>query len=230
MHMQHIVLYWQRRDFRTRDNPALHHAAQIAQKEGALFLPFFVLEEYMAESDFGYPSKYMIAHAVPAIAQEYKNFVCLRGKGARSARALVLYLQKHYTGAAIQIHVNEDIHPDFFAQVARIRAAGIDIFVHADRLTIDRETKTRTSDGYYSIFTPFKKAVWKDFMTAALFPKFSDAHISYVPQSITKDISHMYDCDTQKILHTLSITRTCAITKKYSIDIDQFFEIPDLGE
>jgi deoxyribodipyrimidine photolyase len=84
--------------------------------------------------------------------------------------------------------------------------------------------------GQYSIFTPFKKAVWKDFMAAPVCKKFSDADISYVPHTVTKDIPHTHACDTQKILHTLGTKRTCAITKKYSIGIDELFEIPDLGE
>ena len=229
MDMQHIVLYWQRRDFRLRDNPALHHASQIAQKESVLFLPFFVLEDYMTESDFGYPSKYMISHTVPSIAKEYKNFVLFKGKGARSVLSLVSYLQKHYIDATVQIHVNEDIHPDFFAQVARIRARGIDIVVHADRLTVDRETKT-LAGAYYSIFTPFKKAVWKDFMAVPICKTFSDTDISYAPHSVIKDIPHTHECDTQKILHTLGTKRTCIITKKYSIDIDDFFVLPDLEQ
>lgn len=227
--MKHIVLYWQRRDFRIHDNPALHHASLSAQKEGALFLPFFVLEDYMSQSDFGYPSKYMISHAVPAIAKEYKNFVCLVGKGARTVLLLISYLQKHYAGATMQIHVNEDIHPDFFTQVQKVKKAGIDIVVHIDRLSISRDTVSGTG-GQYSIFTPFKKAVWKEFMAAPLCKNFSDTGISYVPHSVTKDIPHTHVCDTKKMLHTLGTKRTIALTKKYSLDIDAFFEKPDLSE
>lgn len=155
-----VVIYWSRRDLRLRDNRALANAIAESKTRGIPFLPVFCIEPYMTDGDpayqFGYPSRYFLAHALPEFAKHFKDFLLAHEKPAQFFKKL----SKTFT---LEIYVNEDIHPDFYTQIRKIRDSGIAIKLFRDQLTIDKETKTGAGE-YYSIFTPFKKAVWYSFI------------------------------------------------------------------
>jgi deoxyribodipyrimidine photo-lyase len=178
---QEIAVYWSRRDFRLRDNPALAAAVHHAKEKNIPLLPLFILEEYMCAGDpheqFGYPSRVFLSRALPEFAKQFEHFALVRGRAAET----LMHLGEKVD---ITIFVNEDIHPDFFTQIKKIKDAGITIKLYADMLTVDKETKTG-SGNYYSVFTPFKKAVWQSFIEAPVLRKVSYTDISFVsPQDI----------------------------------------------
>lgn len=179
-----IAVYWSRRDFRLRDNPALTAAIACAKKKNAVLLPLFILEDYMCAGNpkfqFGYPSRVFLSKALPSFSSEFPHFALVRGKGVQT----ILKLSKK---AEICVFVNEDIYPDFYTQIKTIQNAGIDIKLFADMLTVLKETKTGAGN-YYSVFTPFKKAVWKEFVEAKTLPKASFKDISFVSSQKIKDL------------------------------------------
>lgn len=156
-----LIIYWVRRDFRLEDNEALSRAVKDARNNKALFIPIFILEDYMCIGDpkfqFGLPSRYFLSKAIPLYSSKFKKFALLKGKPTK----IFSKLSKKYD---ISIYVNEDVHEDFYKQVKKIKDSNINIEVFADALTISRETKTG-NDKYYSVFTPFKKAVWNEFVS-----------------------------------------------------------------
>lgn len=178
-----IVLYWSRRDFRLHDNPALHAAIEASRKNEASFLPLFILEDYLCEGgaqfQFGYPSRYFLARALPEFAKNFPNFLILKGKAAKSIIALCEELSRDYE---VEMFVNEDVYVDFYTQVTKIRAGGIAITVCEDQMTVSKETRSEAGN-LYSVFTPFKKAVWKDFLSKQELPKVNLKNVISFPLS-----------------------------------------------
>lgn len=171
-----LSIYWARRDLRLEDNPALTAACHYAREQQCELVPLFVLEDYMCAGDprfqFGYPSQIFLSRALPRFAKKFETFALVRGKGART---LIELAQK----AEITVFVNEDIHEDFFTQIKKIQAAGIDIKLYADALTIDKHTVSQTGTKY-SVFTPFKKNVWQSFVSAKVLPEPSFEQVKFL--------------------------------------------------
>jgi deoxyribodipyrimidine photo-lyase len=177
-----VSVFWARRDLRIGDNPALTAACAHAKEKGSEFLPLFVLEDYMCTGDtnyqFGLPSRIFLARALPKFSTRFQRFVILRGQGART----IIDLAKHYE---ISVFVNEDVYEDFYTQVEKIKKAGVSVQVCSDALTVSKETVTGTGN-IYSVFTPFKKAVWEQFVAATPLP---DAPVEEVVYLSPSDIS-----------------------------------------
>lgn len=173
--MQRLVVYWARRDFRLEDNRALLAALDESRTAGIPLCPVFVAEEYMLraspESQFGLPSRVFLSRAVQLFAQRFPFFLLAYGVAPDVLGSLA-----HEHGATI--HVNEDVYPDFYAQVERLRAQGITVKVYADQLTVPKDTLTK-SGTRYSVFTPFKNAIWQRFVTTAPAPVADVADAAY---------------------------------------------------
>lgn len=158
-----MVIYWSRRDFRLEDNPALHAAINISKEKDAEFLPLFILENYILEAksreQFGYPSRYFLSRALPLFAAHFESFLLLKGDAV-----IVLESLLKNTNDELVICVNDDIHPDFYKQISKLKKLGANVLVFEDALSTPKNILTQTG-GVYSIFTPFKKAVWQKFLT-----------------------------------------------------------------
>lgn len=154
-----LIIYWSRRDFRLTDNKALSKAVTKSRTENTPLLPVFILENYMCEGNpkhqFGYPSRYFLSQALPYFAENFPSFLLTKNKPGD----FFINLSNKYD---LEIFVNEDVHIDFYRQIKKIAKNNILINILKDQLTVSRETKTG-SGNYYSVFTPFKKAVWKEF-------------------------------------------------------------------
>ncbi len=171
-----VIVYWARRDLRWEDNPALCAAFQRARASGAVFLPVFFVEPYMradtAGASFGYPSRWFLSHALPPFAKRFQAFLALAERPAR-------WFHARAQEWAIELFVNEDAYPDFYTQLKKIRAAGVDVSLFADQLTVSKET--RTGDGkVYSVFTPFKNAVWDAFCRSVPLPHADGKGVSWM--------------------------------------------------
>ncbi len=160
---QPLILYWSRRDFRVEDNPALSQAVAESRKKNIPFLPLFILEDYMVagrpEAQFGYPSRWFLAHALPEFGKQFNSFAVVRGKAAQ----YFIELNEQY---ALSVFVNDDVYPDFGTQIEKLRRAGVEVVVCSDALTVSPDTRTGQGNTY-SVFTPFKKAVWSSFVSIA---------------------------------------------------------------
>ncbi len=157
---QKLVIYWSRRDFRLRDNRALGNAVKASIETGTALLPVFIIEPYMTEGNpefqFGYPTRRFLSKAIPAFGNQFKNFLLVHSKS-------VQFFTKLSKTHDIEIYVNEDIHPDFYTQIKKIRDRGISIKLFRDQMTVSKDTVTGAGDRY-SVFTPFKKSVWSSFI------------------------------------------------------------------
>lgn len=225
--MQALNIYWSRRDFRLDDNPALYNCLKQSREEKGLFLPLFILEEYMTEGDpkfqYSYTSRVLLSKILPEFTENFSDFFVIKGKTCQ----VLTKLSKHYN---VKVHVNDDIHPDFYKQIEKLRDENIEIIIHEDALSINKETKTITGN-YYSIFTPFKNNVLQSFMDSNINKK-SDPikNIDYITRKEIEKIFLKNEIvkNTEKdILKEFKDTRLIKVGKN-TIDLDELVERPKL--
>ncbi len=155
-----LIIYWSRRDFRLTDNPALLKAITKSKLDNTQLLPIFILEKYMTDdnlqSQFGYPSQYFLSRSLPVFGAKFKNFQILQG----SVLDIFTNLKAQFE---IEIFVNEDVHPDFYRQIKNLQSNNFVVNVSNDQMTVAKNTVSGTGN-FYSVFTPFKKAIWQQFL------------------------------------------------------------------
>jgi len=218
-----LIIYWVRRDLRLEDNSALFYAIEKARETGAIFAPVFILEDYMLEaspeSQFGYPQRFLLARAIPKLTEQFPQFHLIRGKGARS---LIELSQIHN----LEIFVNQDIYPDFDTQISKIREAGIKVNIFADRLSVNPETRSQNGS-LYTVFTPFKKSVWQEFLNLQALPKPELNSINYASTPLSS--SWQYIEPQTNIIESLFNTKREFRILDITYDLDQYFDLPDLS-
>ncbi|MBU3669032.1 MAG: deoxyribodipyrimidine photo-lyase [Candidatus Taylorbacteria bacterium] len=196
-----LVIYWSRRDFRLRDNEALLEAITYSKTKNIPFLPLFILEEYMTQGEeFGYSSQYMIAEAIPSFAKQFTRFAVVHYKGA----GYFDLLSKKYN---LYIFVNDDVYPDFNTQIKKLERNNIQVHVYKDRVTVKKDTETG-SGNLYSVFTPFKNAVWNEFVRSAPLPKADASSCTHISKNEFESLPHSISptdikklCDKEPMVH-----------------------------
>jgi deoxyribodipyrimidine photo-lyase len=205
-----LIIYWARRDLRLANNPALLQASVDSRERKVPLLPLFILEDYMTEAkpeyQFGFPSRWFLAQAVPKFADKFKNFALVKGKAAQ-------YLIKLAERYELTVFVNEDVYKDFYTQVKKIKKAGINIEVCSDALTIDKETRSGTGT-IYSVFTPFKKAVWSSFVKKRVFPVIDLANINYLDKVEVKNLPYQVEIKSEVIWELFSKNRLLLVNEQ----------------
>ncbi len=208
-----LIFYWVRRDFRLTDNPALHYASMVEKKP---IIPIFFIEPYMqqgaVENNFGWPQRFFLTRALKNFAKQFKDFYIINDHPTKFFRKIA---EKH----PLKILVNEDVHPDFYSQVKKLHKTGIDIRVFPDQITVPKNTVT-SNGSEFSVFSPFKKAVWDFFLAQKPLP---NVHIE-----TEKNIF----CENSKLDHTnletvFSKSRKFLVDN-YVIDLDEISEGPKL--
>ncbi len=226
--MQVISIYWCRKDFRLDDNPALFNCLKESREENTLFLPLFILEDYMTKGDpinqYSYTSRVLLSMILPKFAENFSEFCVINGKISQ----VLTKLSKHYK---VKVYVNDDVHPDFYKQIEKIKENGLDIKVYQDSLAVDKETKTITGN-YYSIFTPFKKNILAKFTDTKIILKSNpDSKINYLSKNVIEKIFNKSDFvkNTEKdILKEFKDTRLIKVGKN-TIDLDEIIPRPELN-
>ncbi len=223
-----LIVYWSRRDFRLEDNPALWSALEDSKMQSAPFIPLFIIEEYMVRAEtnfqFGYPSRFFLAQALPSFTEHFDQFLIARGKGAET----LITLSKLYD---ISIYVNEDVYIDFYKQIKKIRALSIEVKVFKDFLTINREIKSGQGN-YYSVFTPFKNAVWQEFLTSEIKPKSNPKKGLRLSNEEFLRIEKLFPTvpvNTEMLWNTFSKNRLIQVGQ-HTIDLDDYTKLPNLAD
>ena len=218
-----LIIYWARRDLRLEDNSALFSAINRSRETGSMFAPIFILEDYMIEakpdSQFGYPQRYLLSKAIPKFTKLFPYFHLIKGKAARS----IIDLSQIYN---IEIFVNQDIYPDFDIQIKKIKEAGIKVSIFADRLSVGPDTRSQNGS-LYTVFTPFKKSVWQEFLNITTLPRPDLENINYVKTPLLE--SWVYVNANTKTIESLFNTKRELKILDTIYDLDQYFDIPDLS-
>ncbi len=218
-----LIIYWARRDLRLEDNSALFYAIAKARETGAIFAPLFILEDYMLEanpkSQFGYPQRYLLSQAIPKFASQFPHFNLIRGKGSRS----IIELAQKYN---LEIFVNQDIYPDFDTQVNKIKEAGIVVNIFKDRLSVNPDTRSQNGS-LYTVFTPFKKSVWREFLELQPVSKPDLEGLNYATSTLLESWNYV-ESKSNSILSLFNSKREFQIGDRI-YDLDDYFPLPDLS-
>jgi deoxyribodipyrimidine photo-lyase len=166
--MQKLNIYWSIRDFRLDDNPALFACIQDCNINDIGFLPVFVLDRELPNSKYniGYPQKLFLSRCLSHFAYNFSNLPIIKG----SPLEIFELLSKKFE---ITVYVNEDVDPYSREQLSQIISKNIKVRLFQDQINVDKNTISGTGN-LYSVFTPFKKNVWKQFLTTKTTPKPSD--------------------------------------------------------
>jgi deoxyribodipyrimidine photolyase len=89
-------------------------------------------------------------------------------------------------------------------------------------LSISKETKTKEGN-IYSVFTPFKNAVWKEFCTKKVLPKVDMTGVSFFTQDLNHIVKIIPSAE-DSIKSVLSIKKTFAIEKKI-FDVESLLNV-----
>ena len=177
-----VNIYWSRRDFRLHDNPALFACAKSCEEYGAYFLPVFILVDYMTRAitdfHFGYPSRYFLAKCLPEFAKNFKRFEIVKGKGVQTILNINENIKNENRNCEIKVFVNEDVYVDFYQQIKKLKLQVINLELFKDQLTVGKDIMSGAGN-QYSVFTPFKRNVWEEFLMAEVFPVVNLKHIKY---------------------------------------------------
>lgn len=214
-----VNIYWSKRDFRLHDNPALFACIKNCEEYGAYFLPIFILEDYMTEAkpdfQFGYPSRFFLSKCLPEFAKNFKRFEIVKGKGAQTILNINKSIKNENRNCEIKVFVNEDVYVDFYQQIKKLKQQGIHLEVFKDQLTVGKDIKTGAGN-QYSVFTPFKKNVWEEFLMAEVFPVVNVKHIKYFEEKIgTLKVENNFE----SIWSTFSKNRFFKVAE-YELNID----------
>lgn len=196
-----LVVYWSRRDFRLHDNPALSEAIKYSKENDTPLLPLFILEDYMCRANtdfqFGYAQRFFLSKALPSYVEHFEQFLILKGKAATN----LIEISEMFD---IKIFVNEDVYTDFYKQIKKLEGESnkksdvgseeknLEVFVIPDMLTVDRETRSGTGN-YYSVFTPFKKAIWREFLNAKTYEKVNTKNINCIDNKDFQKIKEVFE-------------------------------------
>lgn len=164
--------------------------------------------------DFGYASQYIISKAVPEFTAQFQMFAVVH----HTAASYIIKLAHTHN---LTVFVNEDVYPDFYTQVQKLTDAGIQVVVCMDRLTVPKDTKTG-SGNLYSVFTPFKNAVWNTFVHTTPIQKPNLTSVTYADE--------VYEKLTHKI-EPIEIKNLCKTRMEIEVQNHTFkiHELPDLS-
>ncbi len=216
MQKDKLILYWARRDLRLADNPALLKAVEASRQTKTPFLPIFIIEDYMKEGgtdfQFGHPSRWFLSRALPDFALKFDRFLLVQDKAA----SYFIKLSQKYE---LEVFVNDDVYEDFYKQVQKIEAAGIKISVLEDALSVSKETRSQEGN-LYSVFTPFKKRVWVDFVQKKHLATFNNKDLHYLGEKEFSNLPKQVKTNTETLENVFSEKRLIKVGEEI-IDLDQ---------
>ena len=173
------------------------------------------------EYQFGYPSRFFLAHALPVFGGQFKNFALVEGRAA----AYLLQLSEQYE---LTVFVNDDVYVDFYTQVAKLKSAGVAIEVFEDALSVPKATVSGEGN-LYSVFTPFKKNVWAHFIKKKQLPKVVLDDVTYLDSKEVATLANKVELSTATILATFSSARLLKAGNTI-IDLDTLTSKPKLED
>jgi deoxyribodipyrimidine photo-lyase len=163
-----IVIYWSRRDFRVLDNPALSEAVNFARDRYLDFLPIYILDSNILKlprANIGRNRKQILAYILTQFSKNFRQFRIFCGKP-------VDILEKIAEQYKIHLFFNDDIEPYAIIRDTeislRMKKSDSQTHVFKDQMSVNVDTISK-SNTIYSVFTPFKNAVLKEFLDVQVY-------------------------------------------------------------
>lgn len=248
-----IVIYWCRRDFRLVDNPALFEAIEFSKKQNLEFLPIFILDEGILQvsdlgndskivkhANIGYPRRDFLSSVLSQFVTKFEYFEIFLGNYAK----IFDLLSQNFE---VYLFANEDIEPYSKSRDTLVKQI-LDknngkFYYFEDQISVNKDLISQSQKAY-SVFTPFKNAVWQDFLNSKVYSKVDIKDLN-IPKKDFKQALHNLNIKTlkkdseqkklQKEIFTI-IDKPWAFELNNNvdkqiiqIDLDQILERPNLN-
>jgi deoxyribodipyrimidine photo-lyase len=170
-----LTIYWARRDFRLLDNPALFNAIEFQKTHNSDYVNLYILDDGILAGGphphIGYPRRKYLSKALSHFATSLHGMEIISG----NYEILFAELSKQYH--EVHVFVNEDIEPYSIHRDKTVSKLVTKLHSFTDQLTVSAGTVSG-SGTVYSVFTPFKKNVWTQFINSQslLAPKLLNPH------------------------------------------------------
>ena len=236
-----LTLYWSRRDFRLRDNPALHAALEFSQKNETKFLGLYLLDPNLLEEDkwnIGYPRRRYLSNLLADYALKFKQFDILVATPEDAFTELAKIFR-------LQVFINGDIEPYARKRDAQIQKILLEndgkLEAFGDQMTVDKNTLSG-SGTIYSVYSPFRKKVEEEFYAAKVVDKANPESANYheglnypkVQGSSAKVRQLKYDNRASveslstEIFNLIDTKWQLTVGENKTIDLDEILERPDI--
>jgi deoxyribodipyrimidine photo-lyase len=216
-----LLIYWVRRDFRLTDNPALTQAMKDSQQKDIPFLPIFILDDGILSGNphphIGYPRRLFLSRVLSHFASQFERFEILKG----NPNEIFSELSKDFT---LHVYANDDVEPYSRKRDVAVAKLVDEFHVFNDQLTVSRKTVSGTGNPY-TVFTPFKKAVWNEFITTQPLGKPSLNNLTYFQDKLPKSINKLKKSTNlqQSIFTEIDTSRQFEI-QNHTINLDEIWE------
>lgn len=173
-----MIIYWLRKEFRKADNPAFFQAVKRSRETGEPLLVLFCLDDNILnpKNNIGFPRRYHLSKLLENFKINNSFFQIIHG----SPENVFTELSKNQK---IEVWANADIEPysrfrdNQIYQMLKVQGSSITFL--ADQLTVSPETRSKEGN-IYQVFTPFKNAVWQQFITSKVLPEPSLENLNFV--------------------------------------------------
>jgi deoxyribodipyrimidine photo-lyase len=161
-----MIVYWVRKDFRFQDNPAFHQAAKRSVENNTPLLIVYCLQDIILERNFGFNNSYNLSK----ILASFKSYLpALQILNETPTEVFSKLSSSH----KIEVWANSDIEPNGRKRDKEVldllQKNGSNITFLKDSSSINLEIRSQQGN-IYQVFTPFKNAVWEDFINSKVLP------------------------------------------------------------
>lgn len=180
-----LVVYLPWKDFRLIDNPALYEALRFSREKKIPFLPIFILDKGWAETDvynLGYPRRFALSQVLSKFAKIFKRFEVIIAEPEDLIEQLT-------TQVELYVFINDDVEPfvirrhQKLEKILQKQGDRQYFFRLKNELSVPFDVRSG-SGNLYSIFTPFKNAVWEDFLNSQVRPKADPESVEYFDKKL----------------------------------------------
>ncbi len=222
-----LVIYWSWKDLRLVDNPALTSSLNFSKEHKIQFLPIFILDDGWVQKDkynIGYPRRKMLSKVLAKFAKQFKRFEILIGE----PQEVFQDLEKKYE---LYLFTNNDLEPYARKRHKNIQQA-LDnrFFLFKDQLSVDFQTRSGAGN-IYSVFSPFRKAVWEEFISAKALDKADLDKADFLSDKLQTDVETLDISNNPETAIFKRIDQEWVL--KYAegshiLTLDKLFERPNL--
>lgn len=238
MDREKVIIYWQRREFRFKDNPALFEAAKFARENHLKFCPLFALDTNIlngVQGSVGYPRRFALANL---LTQWQYIWAEKFGKNKNKNSPFIIFdaspevffteAVKHYD---VELFINEDVDPYALKRDEQVQKLVQNLHIFSDQLTINKNIKT-TAGNVYTVFTPFMKTVWDEFLNAKVYeePDFKNINFTDLPDIKIENFNTLQNPEKLKEkVYDNWVFKVKSEGGEKEINLNELIERPDLS-
>ncbi|MGL4759674.1 MAG: FAD-binding domain-containing protein [Patescibacteria group bacterium] len=194
--MKEINIFWNRSDHRLLDNPALFYSTKDSIERGVEHLSIFIIDPHFLDN--------------PLYARRLKFLIKILKEFSKTIKIDIIidnpknYFEQLAKQYQINVFVNADFEPYGRKRDLELsessKESGFKIMFFNDKISVDVNKRTGAGK-IYSVFTPFKKSVIREFLEVKSLPNVELCAVKQISLQKSIDLD-----EVGKTIQDLSIT------------------------